>query len=323
MSLIQNNIPLTQIQLQCRDWAHKQWGANTAGDAHYWYLLNEKESTSLYQMHYRELGIPQRSGAEENLNLWFQSASPKPPEPLLGEACLHYQPYIEGVSDCFEIILSTKQQRDIAWEHGHQKQVIMDLTFGFCAACTLLAILLVLDRSGQGLPVALIIFTARKEAKATHADYNGELLLRLLEKWKHGMGKHLITGEEFSITVANTDNDARECHGFQANWPNILLILCMFHTYQAWWNGLNWYLCVIPQGDSWKQIRGQLGSLLMRLLWEIVVYDDAIEAYNAEVAFLKDLCKNQSGLAKKMAKGGLAFLTYLCDYLKLESFWQL
>jgi hypothetical protein len=90
MSLIQNNIPLIQIQLQCRDWAHRWWGANVAGDAHYQYLLNEKESTSLYQMHYWELGIPQRSGAEENLDLWFWSASLKPPEPLLGEACLHY-----------------------------------------------------------------------------------------------------------------------------------------------------------------------------------------------------------------------------------------
>jgi hypothetical protein len=60
----------------------------------------------------------------------------------------------------------------------------------------------------------------------------------------------------------------------------------------------------------------------MHLLWEIVVYDDAIEAYNTEVAFLKDLHKKQLGLAKKMAKGGLAFLIYLCDYLKLESFWQ-
>ena len=231
MSLIRNNIPLTQIQLQCRNWACNWWGPNVAGDAHYWYLLNDKGSTSLYCTHYRELGIPQRSGAEENLDLWFRPALPQPPDPLLAEACLHYQPHIEGVTERFEIILSTEKQRAIAWEHSHQKQVIMDLTFGFCAAHTLL---LVLDKSGQGLPVALIIFTARKEAKATHADYNGQLLTHLLEKWKHAMGKHLVTGEEFSISVANTNNDARERHALQANWPDILLILCMFHTYQAW-----------------------------------------------------------------------------------------
>jgi hypothetical protein len=322
MSLIRNNIPLTQIQLQCRNWAHNRWGANVAGDAHYRYLLNNKESTSLYRTHYRELGIPQRSGAEENLDRWFRSTSPQPPDPLLSEACLHYVPHIEGVSDRFEIILSTQKQRAVAWEHGHQKQVIMDLTFGFCAARTLLAILLVMDKSGQGLPVALIIFTARKEAKATHADYNGQLLSHLLEKWKHAMGKHPVTGEEFSISVANTDNDARERHALQANWPDILLILCMFHTYQAWRNGLNRYLRVIPQGQPRNEVRKRLGGLLMCLLREIVLYDEAINAYNAEVAFFKDLRKEGSVLDKKKAKGGLAFLTYLRDYLKLESYWR-
>ena len=60
----------------------------------------------------------------------------------------------------------------------------------------------------------------------------------------------------------------------------------------------------------------------MHLLWEIIVYDEAIDAYNAEVAFFKDLRKKQSGLEKKKAKGGLAFLAYPRDYLKLESYWQ-
>ena len=53
----------------------------------------------------------------------------------------------------------------------------------------------------------------------------------------------------------------------------------------------------------------------------IVLYDEAINAYNAEVAFFKDLRKEGSELDKKKAKGSLAFLTYLRDYLKLESYW--
>ena len=59
MSLLRVNMPLTQIQLQCREWAKTRWGPNVAGDSHYRYLLNDKESTSLYRSHYRELGIPQ------------------------------------------------------------------------------------------------------------------------------------------------------------------------------------------------------------------------------------------------------------------------
>jgi hypothetical protein len=86
--------------------------------------------------------------------------------------------------------------------------VIMDLTFGVCSAWAL-AILMVIDGKNRGQLVALILFTACKEAKATHADYNGALLQDLLNRWKAAMGKN-SNGEEFCISIANTDNDPHE-----------------------------------------------------------------------------------------------------------------
>ena len=320
MSLVRNNIPLTQIQMLCHEWASAKWGPDKAGDAQFRYMWNAKDSTSLYRSHAQELGIPQRSTAEENLDRWFRSENPLPPNPILTQSCLHYQPHIEDESDRFEIILCTPQQREMAWKYGHKGQIIMDLTFGVCSARALLVILMVIDENNHGLPVAFFLFTARREAQATHADYDGALLQRLLHRWKVGMGKN-SAGEEFSILVANTDNDHRERHALESNWPDVFLVLCLFHTYQAWRNGLNKHLRIIPQGLPRQQTRRRLGRFLMRLLQEINEYDDAVLAYNDEVKYFKDISKQRTALARKVSKGGLAFLSYLRNYIKLESFW--
>jgi hypothetical protein len=164
------------------------------------------------------------------------------------------------------------------------------------------------------------MFTARKEAKATHAEYNGALLEDLLRRWKDGMGKN-EAGETFCVSIATTDNDPRERHALQVNWPDSFLVLCMFHTYQAWRNGLNKHLRVIPKGVSRQQIRRRLGGFLMRLLRHVTVYEEAVTEYNTEVTFFKNLGQERTQLAKKMSKGGLAFLAYFNSYLKLRSFW--
>src|SRR6202453_1850236 len=122
----------------------------------------------------------------------------------------------------------------MAWKYGHKHQMLMDGTFGTCTARVLTFILMAIDDNGKGIPVAFIIFTARKHAKAVHADYNGALLEMLLGQWKRGMGKHPETGEEFEIAVANTDNDPRERHALSHNWSDVFLLLCRFHTWQSW-----------------------------------------------------------------------------------------
>ena len=121
------------------------------------------------------------------------------------------------------------------------------------------------------------------------------------------MGKN-SSSEDFCITVANTDNDPRERHALQWNWPDIHLILCMFHTYQAWRNGLNKHLRIIPRGHICQQVRWRLGAFLMKQLKEIDLYEEALTTFNEEVGYFKRLENELKPLAKKASKGGLAFL---------------
>ncbi|KAK7050167.1 hypothetical protein R3P38DRAFT_3306410 [Favolaschia claudopus] len=293
LSLLRKNTPLPQLRQQCREFSRARW----------------------------ESGIPQRSTPENNLHLWFRDENPSPPDPRLAASCLSYTPLIPGQSDRFSLILSTPEQRLLAWKYGHQKQLLMDLTFGVCNGRALLAILMVLDDQQKGLPVAFMLFTAKKDAKAVHADYNKELLKDLLCKWKSGMGVN-EKGESFDARVAATDNDARERFGLRENWEEVWLLLCIFHVWQAWRNGLNKYLRAIPKGPDRKSIRTRLAKFLMRLLKEINIYEDAITAYNIELDEFKRIGRTRSEIAKTQSKAAIGFLTYLQGYLKVREIWQ-
>ncbi|KAG1749325.1 hypothetical protein EDB19DRAFT_1904837 [Suillus lakei] len=112
------------------------------------------------------------------------------------------------------------------------------------------------------IPVAFLIFTVQKEAKAVHADYDQKILEDVLDKWKAAMGLN-DAGEPFNIAVRNMDNDIRECYALTKHWPSIHLILCLFHTWQSWRNGLNRYLKPAPKEPARQEIQAHLGQLLM------------------------------------------------------------
>ncbi|KAJ6479681.1 hypothetical protein C8R45DRAFT_872726, partial [Mycena sanguinolenta] len=327
LSLLRKNIPLAQLRQHCRDFSHERWGV-AVGDSVHRYVLTDHELTSLYRTIAREqclgpwaitAGIAQRTAAQDNLHLWFNSENPCPPDPRLSAAWISYSPYIPGISERFSIILVTPEQKLLAWKYGHGQQMLMDLTFGVCNGRALLAILMVLDDERKGLPVALLMFTAKKQTKAVHADYDKVLLEEQLKLFKDGMGKN-DAGEEFEMTVASTNNDPRERHGLRANWPAVILLLCLFHIWQAWRNALNKYLRVIPKGPERQATRRHLAKFLMRLLKEITDYNEAITEYNTQVSHFKMLAMARGG--KEQSKGALAFLTYLQRYLKVRDFWK-
>lgn len=192
----------------------------------------------MYRILVNKIGIPQRSAAEDNLDHWFRPMKPEPSSPLLSEALGFYQLHITDITNQFALILMSAKQREMAWSFGHRKQMLMDGTFNVCGSRVLFFILMVINNENCGIPVCQTIFSARQEAKATHANYNGQLLKQYLSEWKASMGKN-EDGEEFNMTVANTDNDVHECHALQINFPEVLLLLCRFHTWQAWRNGMN------------------------------------------------------------------------------------
>ncbi|KAJ6557769.1 hypothetical protein B0H19DRAFT_945764 [Mycena capillaripes] len=314
LSLLQICVPLSQLKQLCRTWAETKWGV-VPGDHSFRFVLSNHETTSLYQTLARKHGIPQ-----DNLHLWFCSDNPKPPDPHLPASCLSYSPHIIGESDRFTLILTTPEQKIMAWKYGHKRQVLMDLTFGVCLGRVLLTILMAIDENNHGLPIGAFLFSTKPEAKAVHADYNGPLLKKMLGDWKEGMGTN-DAGKEFDISVGNTDNDPRERHGLQGNWVLILLLLCMFHVWQAWRNALAKHLRGIPKGEDREEIRQRLGKFLMHLLKEIGVYEDAIGAYNVELRYFKKLASSPDELNKQKGKAGLAFLAYLQSYLKVRDFW--
>jgi hypothetical protein len=115
-----------------RRFAESQWPKQAGSNTHR-YLLSTHETSSLYRTAARELGVPQRSAAAENLDRWFRAKSPAPPAwtgTNLTDSCLHYEPCIDGISDRFIIIIATYEQRKMAWKHGHKRQMLMDLMFG-------------------------------------------------------------------------------------------------------------------------------------------------------------------------------------------------
>ena len=137
-----------------------------------------------------------KTTAVDNLYKWFGGDNPKTPVPDLGESCLFYQNLGPGNDECLILILATPRQHQMAWAYGHQKQMMLDGTFGICSTCVLVFFLMVVDDRNIGVPVATIIFTPKKDAKAGHASYDGPLLARLLQHWKDGMGKN-AAGKDF------------------------------------------------------------------------------------------------------------------------------
>jgi hypothetical protein len=174
----------------------------------------------------------------------------------------------------------------------------MDLNFGFCSGHALLAIFMVIDEHNKGIPITQLIFTVKKETKAVHADYDKTLLDKQLGLWKKGMGKNKAS-EAFTPFVANTDNNTYEYYALQWHWGHILLLLCMFHVWQCWRNGLNKHLCVIPKGEHQQKIHSQLGHFLMHLLKDISKYEDALVAHNTELTYFKGLSKSKDTTQKK------------------------
>jgi hypothetical protein len=68
------------------------------------------------------------------------------------------------------LILSTARQQEMAWKFGHNHQILMDGTFGACSTQVLVFFLMAVDDRNVGVPIATILSTPKKDAKAAHAS---------------------------------------------------------------------------------------------------------------------------------------------------------
>ena len=321
LSLLHDNIPLMQLRQMCKHWAIQCWG-DSQGDNYHCFCLNQHDPSSLYCKISHECGIAPATATEENLDHWLCPDNPVPPNPLLAQSILYYQACIEGILDQLIIVITTPEMKATAWQYGHSHHILLDLTFGFSSAHANLLIIMALNEEKTGIPIGLIIFTAKVDAKAVHANYNTQLIKSLLEKWRKGLGT--LDGSEFAFLepqVATMDYDTCEHTTLQEIWPSTLLLLCMFHVWQCWHNGLNRHLAVVPKGPDRLVIRCHLVKFLMWLLKEITSYSDAIQAYNNQIVHFQQLGKKDDRISKLQSRGVLAFLHYLNSYLHVPSLW--
>ena len=67
LSLLRDNIPLTQLRQLCKQWACQCWD-DKQGDNHYCFRLNQHDPSSLYRKVPHEHGIAPATAAEEKLD---------------------------------------------------------------------------------------------------------------------------------------------------------------------------------------------------------------------------------------------------------------
>ncbi len=322
LCLLRERALINMIRSQCKKYSSSRWG-NTVGDNHYRFHLAIHDSSSLYQTAATKIDIPQRSKPEENLHRWF-SPNTSASDPLLTASCLHYQPHIAATEHTreqrFELIIATPQMREAAWRHGHGQLLHMDLTFGVCTAQTLLLILLVADKHGKGIPLAYIIFTAQNKTKAVHANYNTALLTHLLERYRAGMGVN-AEGLMIMFRIAMLDMNPCKFDGLSTNFDLIFILICIFHVWQAWRNGLTKYLGSVSKGEPRQDVRKQLGNFLICLMRDIVNYNEACQLYNNKISFFTVLSRNHNITSRKQGIGALSFLAYFKRYVKTYNDW--
>ncbi|RXW16666.1 hypothetical protein EST38_g9180, partial [Candolleomyces aberdarensis] len=319
LKLLQNKAPISLLRSECAKYSEERW-PGSPGDNHFRYRLAPYDSSSLYRTVAQEHGINQRTAAEQNLDKWFHSENPELPSDNFKNSFLHYQPHISGKTERFELIICTDEMREAAWKFGHQRHVLMDLTFKFSSAPALLMILMAFNSDSKGVPIGFFVFTAREWTRAAHSDYNTDVLTRLLHAYKKGLGCN-SQGEEIKFLVATTDNNTRERKALAKIWPGIWMILCMFHVAQAWKNAINRFLRGIGKGDSQEPVRKCLGPFVRSLLHEIEDYPTAKKVYNDEITFWQQQKRSRTALNRSQADGALKFLKYLESYIKSEALW--
>ncbi|KAJ7587699.1 hypothetical protein C8J56DRAFT_890599 [Mycena floridula] len=285
IKLVMSLTPLTQLQIETKKWAKEKWGADAVGDKNYRYRLTRHDSTSIYRTCASIRGIPQRSSAEENLDRWFRTDNPLPPDPVMTDSLLFYQPFTQN-SERLIIVFATPEMQSKAWEFGHNNHILADLTFGFSSSRASLMILMALNAQRKGVPIGMMVFTAKESIKAVHSDYDTKLVTLLIDKWRSGLG-------------VNAAGD--------------------FINVKCWKNALNWFLAVIPKGDSRIHTRRHIAKFLHRLINDIIDYDEALAAFNAEIAHFKSIGKKRNGLSKKIAKGGSLPLAFMVKAGILEA----
>ncbi|KIJ29168.1 hypothetical protein M422DRAFT_269434 [Sphaerobolus stellatus SS14] len=198
-----------------------EWNPATANVR---YELLPSDSCSLYQQFSRRLGVDITREAQYNIDDWLNKDSPKY-KPEIAAAVFYYQGRI-AQEKSLQVCIQTDEMKQATWKYTHQKQLILDWTFGICDRRILLFIALGVDENNKGVPLIFFLFSAPTGNRATHAGYDMDILHELLVHWRDSLGKKDDVG--FAPCVAITESDTKE-----RGAPHIDLAIYMAHFMQV------------------------------------------------------------------------------------------
>ena len=301
--------------------AYREQLAFDPSTANHRYELLPSDFSSLYRKHNRQNGIDIEFAPEYNLDNWLNSKHPDY-KPALHQAVFYYCSR-SARNERLKVCISTKEMDTSAWKYGHKSQIILDGTFGVCSTRLLLFIIMGVDEKGQGVPLAMLLFSAPTGSRATHAGYNTDILAELIGEWKSHLGHQ--NNDPFCPFAAITDTDTKERLALVQLWPMVILLLCQFHVRQCWTNKRKKLFQSAKNEDPgkgfWREhIINRFHSLEKTLLLTNK-HVDAINLITDEEAFLNDLCLTTTE-AKRHAGAGLAYLGYIRETWLNESLWS-
>ncbi|KAA1472867.1 hypothetical protein DENSPDRAFT_766670, partial [Dentipellis sp. KUC8613] len=287
------------------------------------YQLLPSDFSGLYRRHHKLNGIDVTKEPQYNVDDWLNPQSPSY-KPIIADAVFHYHQRAEAHKH-FQICISTPEMEDAAWKFVHEKQLILDGTFGLSSSRLLLWIAMGVDSERKGVPVAFFLFSAPTGNKASHAGYDTQILAELLGAWKKCMSSQpAAEGRVFTPATAITDTDIKERGVLLQTWPKILLLLCKFHLRQCWTNRRATLLGKDEPGKesgfAKKQILDGLKTLEVGLI-DSTDFKSALKLIEAEQQHLI-LLSEKSPSNKKLVDAGLAFIEYLQSYWMSEDLWR-
>ena len=199
------------------------------------YSIFPDDFTSLYRQHNKKAyGIDLTIAQEYNVDNWLDPKS-QYFKPEVHSAVFKYIARTE-VGERVQVCIANGEMRRAAWKYCHERQLVLDGTFGVATSRLLLWIALAINERGEGVPVALFLFSAPTGNKASHAGYNTDILAELLTYWRDWLNDVAPPKASFSPCAAITDTDVKERGALVRVWPSIILLLCTFHVRQCWTN---------------------------------------------------------------------------------------
>ncbi|KZS87578.1 hypothetical protein SISNIDRAFT_402256, partial [Sistotremastrum niveocremeum HHB9708] len=225
---------LSAIQRKNRDMiearAYSNFPMHNPNTANCRYLFLPSDSSQLYQMYLRALGINSNILPEYNVDFWIDPHSPSY-NSTIAEAIFHYVPRLSAESR-FCVCIATPEMINATWEVAHHQQFAFDGTFGVCSARLMLFIALGIQKNGKGIPLALFLLRFNTRNQASHAGYNTRILTDLLAAWVTKLGRRVTCAggkeESFEPYAIITDSDTKERGALLTTWPRVTLLLCKF-----------------------------------------------------------------------------------------------